>query len=64
MSDPADVAQHVVDVSGAEDRADVVAAYYRRLKKHRVPEVAAREFTVLEFFSETQVSVWLDEEDD
>lgn len=54
-------AAQVVDTAAAEDRADVVAAFYKRLRNHKVPELAAREFTCLEFYAHDVEVEWDDD---
>ena len=50
MADAADEAQQHVDIAGAEHKADVLAAFYLRLRGHKVPPAVAYDLLFAEFY--------------
>lgn len=54
-------AQHYVNRASYEMKADEIAAFYLRLKQHRIPPAVRREFTILEFWP-ADVTAWEDDD--
>ena len=44
-------AQHHIDITSAQHRADLLAAFWHRLKEHRIPVAVRRDWIAADFHS-------------